>query len=51
MSDVTRILSAIECEDAKATDELLPSVYKELRSITRQEITQATAAFDPTTFG
>jgi RNA polymerase sigma factor (TIGR02999 family) len=31
MSDVTRILSAIEQGDAKATDELLPLVYQELR--------------------
>ena len=31
MSDVTRILNAIERGDAKATDELLPLVYEELR--------------------
>src|SRR5436190_23441983 len=31
MSDVTRILTAIEQGDAKATDELLPIVYHELR--------------------
>ena len=31
MSDVTRILTAIEQGDAKATDELLPLVYQELR--------------------
>lgn len=31
MSDVTRILTAIEQGDAKATDELLPLVYNELR--------------------
>jgi RNA polymerase sigma factor (TIGR02999 family) len=31
MSEVTRILSAIEQGDAKSTDELLPFVYKELR--------------------
>jgi len=29
MSDVTRILNAIEWGDAKATDELLPLVYEE----------------------
>ncbi|HUR45515.1 MAG TPA: sigma-70 family RNA polymerase sigma factor [Candidatus Saccharimonadales bacterium] len=33
MSDVTRILSAIEQGDANATDELLPLVYNELRRI------------------
>ncbi len=31
MSDVTRILTAIEQGDAKGTDELLPLVYHELR--------------------
>lgn len=31
MSDVTRILTAIEQGDAKSTDELLPVVYNELR--------------------
>ena len=31
MSDVTRILTAIEQGDAKASDELLPLVYSELR--------------------
>jgi len=31
MSDVTRILTAIEQGDAKATNELLPLVYQELR--------------------
>src|SRR3954454_14493643 len=33
MSDVTRILTAIEQGDARATDELLPLVYNELRRI------------------
>ncbi len=33
MSDVTRILTAIEQGDAKATDELLPLVYNELRRL------------------
>ena len=33
MSDVTRILDAIEHGDAKATDELLPLVYEELRKL------------------
>jgi hypothetical protein len=31
MTDVTRILNAIERGDAGATDELLPLVYEELR--------------------
>ena len=30
MSDVTRILNAIEQGDEKATDELLPLIYEEL---------------------
>ncbi len=33
MSDVTRILTAIDSGDAKAVDELLPVVYKELRRL------------------
>jgi RNA polymerase sigma factor (TIGR02999 family) len=33
MSDVTRILTAIEQGDGKATDELLPLVYQELRRL------------------
>ena len=33
MSDVTRILNAIEHGDAKAADELLPLVYEELRKL------------------
>src|SRR6266550_6559393 len=33
MSDVTRILNAIEQGDAKAADELLPLVYEELRKL------------------
>lgn len=33
MSDVTRILTAIEQGDARATDELLPMVYQELRRL------------------
>ncbi len=31
MTDVTRILSAIEHGDPRASEELLPLVYKELR--------------------
>jgi RNA polymerase sigma factor (TIGR02999 family) len=38
MSDVTRILNAIERGDAKATDELLPLVYEELRILAAQEL-------------
>ena len=33
MSDVTRILTAIDSGDAKVVDELLPVVYKELRRL------------------
>ena len=33
MSDVTRILNAIDRGDAKAADELLPLVYEELRKL------------------
>jgi len=36
MSDVTRMLNAIELGDAKATDELLPLVYEELRLLAAQ---------------
>ncbi len=38
MSDVTRILNAIERGDAKATDELLPLVYDELRVLAAQRL-------------
>ncbi|UCG59007.1 MAG: sigma-70 family RNA polymerase sigma factor, partial [Phycisphaerales bacterium] len=40
MSDVTRILNAIERGDAKATDELLPLVYEELRLLAAQRLSQ-----------
>ena len=40
MSDVTRILNAIEQGDAKATDELLPLVYEELRILAAQKLAQ-----------
>jgi hypothetical protein len=33
MSDVTRILSAIEQGDARAAEQLLPLVYDELRQL------------------
>jgi len=38
MTDVTRILNAIERGDAKATDELLPLVYEELRIFAAQKL-------------
>src|SRR4030042_582298 len=38
MSEVTRILNAIERGDAKATDELLPLVYEELRLLAAQKL-------------
>ena len=40
MSDVTRILSAIEQGDPKAADELLPLVYQELRRLAAQKMAQ-----------
>ena len=40
MSDVTRILNAIERGDARATDELLPLVYEELRLLAAQKLAQ-----------
>lgn len=38
MSDVTCILNALERGDAKATDELLPLVYEELRILAAQKL-------------
>lgn len=38
MSDVTRILNAIERGDTKATDELLPLIYEELRILAAQRL-------------
>jgi RNA polymerase sigma factor (TIGR02999 family) len=38
MSDVTRILNAMEQGSAKATDELLPLVYEELRLLAAQKL-------------
>jgi len=38
MTDVTRILNAIERRDAKATEELLPLVYEELRLLAAQKL-------------
>jgi RNA polymerase sigma factor (TIGR02999 family) len=38
MSDVTRILNAVERGDTKATDELLPLVYDELHVLAAQKL-------------
>jgi RNA polymerase sigma factor (TIGR02999 family) len=40
MTDVTRILNAIEQGDARATEELLPLVYEELRLLAAQKMSQ-----------
>ena len=40
MSDVTRILTAIEQGDARAADELLPAVYQGLRRLAAQKLSQ-----------
>jgi len=40
MTDVTRILNAIEQGDARAADELLPVVYEELRRLAAQKMSQ-----------
>jgi hypothetical protein len=40
MSDVTRILSAIEGGDPSAAGELLPLVYEELRQLAAQKLAQ-----------
>jgi RNA polymerase sigma factor (TIGR02999 family) len=40
MSDVTRVLNAIEQGDAKAADELLPLVYEELRRLAAHKMSQ-----------
>jgi RNA polymerase sigma factor (TIGR02999 family) len=40
MSDVTRILNAIEQGDAKVANELLPLVYEELRRLAAQKMSQ-----------
>lgn len=40
MSDVTRILNAIEQGDAGAADELLPLVYEELRRLAARKMSQ-----------
>jgi len=40
MTDVTRILNAIEQGDARAADQLLPLVYDELRLLAAQKLSQ-----------
>ena len=40
MTDVTRILNAIEQGDERATDKLLPLVYDELRLLAAQKLSQ-----------
>jgi RNA polymerase sigma factor (TIGR02999 family) len=40
MSDVTRILNAIEQGDTRAADKLLPLVYEELRHLAAQKMSQ-----------
>lgn len=40
MSDVTRILSAIEQGDARAADQLLPLVYEELRRLAAAKLSR-----------
>jgi RNA polymerase sigma factor (TIGR02999 family) len=40
MSEVTRILNAIEQGDAKAADELLPLVYEELRHLAARKMSR-----------
>jgi RNA polymerase sigma factor (TIGR02999 family) len=40
MTDVTRILSAIEGGDPQAADQLLPLVYEELRKLAAQKMAQ-----------
>jgi len=42
MTDVTRILNAIEQGDVKAADELLPLVYEELHLLAAQKMSQET---------
>ena len=40
MTDVTRILNAIEKGDARAADELLPLIYEELRLLAAQKMSR-----------
>ena len=43
MSDVTRLLDAIQHGDPKAAEELLPLVYEELRKLAAQKMSQEAA--------
>jgi len=43
MTDVTRILTAIEQGDTRAADELLPLVYEELRRLAARKMSQEAA--------
>ena len=43
MTDITRILSAIERGDGQAADELLPLVHNELRALARQKMAHEAA--------
>ena len=43
MSEITRILSAIDAGDARAADQLLPLVYEELRKLAAQKLAQEPA--------
>ena len=45
MSDVTRILSAIEQGDARASEQLLPLVYEELRRLATAKLAPAGLLF------
>jgi hypothetical protein len=40
MSEVTRILSAVEQGDTHAAEQLLPLVYEELRKLAAQKLAQ-----------
>jgi hypothetical protein len=40
MTDVTRILNAIEQGDERAADQFLPLVYEELRLLTAQKLSR-----------
>jgi hypothetical protein len=46
MSDVTRLLSAIEDGDEKAADRLLPMVYQELRKLAAAKLSKRKARPD-----
>jgi len=46
MSDVTRILTAIEQGDVKAANQLLPLVYEELRRLAAQKMSRESPGHD-----